>query len=427
MADDTGGSGDVGGLSETFADDEDRPLGLPRWAGALVPLVLLVVLVGAVFAFPPFGGVQYGQPLPDVTITHATLPDDETVVLHVTNNGPGSVTISQVLVNDAYWSFGVEGPGGGNGPGATLGPTESARVVVPYHWEEGWDLDVALVLADGATFHHAIVAPQETPGVTGDVLWTLALIGLLVGVIPVALGMLWFPFMAGLAERWLHAILLFAAGVLAFLAFDAGFEAFEVAGDVPGAFEGNLLVVLGILGALLLVQAISARGSGGGRESSDGASGSGEPSPLRLAYLVALAIGLHNLAEGLAIGGAFALGRAALGAFLVVGFMVHNVTEGPAVVAPLTEEERRPALSHFLALGALAGVPVILGGWIGSAAFSPTLGALFLAIGVGAILQVDWEIARMVRRRGRLGTPTNLLALLAGLAVMYVTGLFVAL
>ena len=399
-------------------EESERPFGLPRWAGALLPLVLLAVLVGALFYLPVFGSVQYGEPLPDVTITHATLQEDQ-VTLHVTNNGPGEVTIEQVLVDEAYWDFAVMR---GGEEVSTLGAAESARVVIPYHWNPGWDLEVALVLSDGTTFHHTIVAPQETPGVTGDVLWTLALIGLLVGVIPVALGMLWFPFMRGLSERWLHAILLFAAGVLAFLAFDAGFEAFETASEVPGAFEGNLLVVLGILGALLLVQAVASHGSGEG--DAEAAAG---PTPLRLAYLVALGIGLHNLAEGLAIGSAFALGRAALGAFLVVGFMVHNVTEGPAVVAPLTEDEERPSIAHFLALGAIAGAPVILGGWIGSFAFSPTLGAFFLAIGVGAILQVDWEIASMVRRRGRLATPTNLLALLAGLAVMYATDLFVAL
>ena len=45
--------------------ESERPFGLPRWAGALLPLLLLVVLVGAVFAFPPFGGVQYGEPLPE--------------------------------------------------------------------------------------------------------------------------------------------------------------------------------------------------------------------------------------------------------------------------------------------------------------------------------------------------------------------------
>lgn len=404
---------DDGGLSSVFEDDEERPLGLPRWLAAVLPLVLLAVLIVALFQFPVFGDVAYGQPLPDVSITHSTLNDDQ-VVLHVTNNGPDSVTVSQVLVNDAYWNFTMLR---GGEAVSTLGPAQSARVVIPYHWQPGWDLHIALVLADGATFPHTILAPQATPGVTPGVLGTLAVIGLLVGVIPVALGMLWFPVMRGLSDRALHAVLLFAAGVLAFLAFDAGFEAFEVAAAVPGAFEGDLLVVLGIVGAVLLVQAVSARDRGGE---------DGGPSPLRVAYLVALAIGLHNLAEGLAIGSAFALGRASLGAFLVVGFMVHNVTEGPAVVAPLTES-KRPNAWHFVALGALAGAPVILGGWIGGFAFSPTLGAFFLAIGVGAILQVDWEIAAMVRRDGRLGTPTNILAALVGFAVMYATDLLVVL
>ena len=408
MADDAGATAGAAG-----GDAATGTFGLPNWVVALVPLVLLVVLVGAVVVAPPFAGVQSGGPLPDVSVTHATLPNDGTVVLHVVNNGPAPVTVRQVLVDEAYWSFQMTS---GGESVRTLGAAQAATVTIPYHWEPGWDLEVALVLDDGTTVHHAIVAPSVSPGLTAGVLWTLALIGVLVGVIPVALGMLWFPVMRDLSDRWLHAVLLFAAGVLAFLAFDAGFEAFEVAEAVPGAYEGELLVVLGVVGAALLVQAVSARGSAGGA-----------PSPLTLAYLVALGIGLHNLAEGLAIGGAFALGRVSLGAFLVIGFMVHNVTEGPAVVAPVSRGER-PALGHFVALGALAGAPVILGGWIGGLAFSPTLGAFFLAIGVGAILQVDWEIAGMVRDRGgRLGSATNLLGFLAGFVVMYATDLLVAL
>lgn len=386
-----------------------KPFGMPRWAGALIPIVLLVVLVGIVLVFPPFAGVTTGEPLPDMTVTHVTLPHDEQVVLHVTNNGPDPVTVRQILVDDAYWSFTMIR---GGEEIQTLGPTQSAQIVIPYHWTPGWDMEVAIVLADGTTFEHEIEAPQVTPGITSNVLWTLALIGILVGVIPVALGMLWFPFMQGMSDTWLHAILLFAAGVLAFLAFDAGFEAFEVAERVPGAFEGALLVVLGIVGAALLVQAA--------------ASYKEATTPLALAYLIALGIGLHNLAEGLAIGGAFALGHVSLGAFLVIGFMVHNVTEGPAVVAPLAHD-KRPPIAHFAALGLLAGAPVILGGWIGGFARSPILGAFFLAIGVGAILQVDWEIVAMVRERGRLGTPVNLLGFVAGFAIMYVTDLFVAL
>ncbi|MXR43106.1 metal transporter [Halobaculum sp. WSA2] len=416
MADKTRDTTTDGGVT---ADEElTRPLGLPRWVSALLPIVLLVIVLG-VFAFTsPLAGVQSGEPLPDVTVTHTTLPSDETVVLHVTNNGPESVTISQVLVDEAYWDFRIEGAGGDR----TLAPMESAQIVIPYHWNPGWDLEVALVLSDGATFHNTILAPSQSPGFSLGLLGTLAVIGLFVGVIPVALGMLWFPYIKTMSDRWLHAVLLFAAGVLGFLAFDAGFEAFELAERVPGAYEGNLLVVFGIFGALLLVQAISAW-----REGRVAAGDSRASSGLWIAYLVAVGIGLHNLAEGLAIGSSFALGRVSLGAFLVIGFMLHNVTEGPAVVAPVARGER-PSLGHFAALGVIAGAPVILGGWIGSLAYSPTLGAFFLAIGVGAILQVDWEIARMVRDAGgRVASTTNILAFLLGLAIMYVTDLFVAL
>lgn len=95
--------------------------------------------------------------------------------------------------------------------------------------------------------------------------------------------------------------------------------------------------------------------------------------------------------------------------------------------SPVARDER-PAWWHFVALGLLAGTSIILGGWIGSLAYSPTVGAFFLAIGVGAILQVDWEIARMVRSAGgRVGSAMNLLAFLVGFGIMYVTDLFVVL
>ncbi|MHB9286048.1 ZIP family metal transporter [Halobacteriales archaeon Cl-PHB] len=398
--------------SEADATATSDGIDLSRWVMALLPIVLLVVLLGMVVAFPLFSGVQSGEPLPDVSVSHVTLPNDETLVLHVTNNGPQEVTISQVLVDEAYWSFGANGGGAG---AVTLAPLQSTAIEVPYHWTPGWDLGVALVLDSGATFHHTIVAPQPAPGVGMGILGTLALVGLLVGVIPVALGMLWLPVMDDLDDRWLHAILAFAAGILAFLAFDAGFESLELAELVPGAYEGTLLVVTGAIGTMLLVQGVSDYFTSG-----DDVSG------LALAYMVALGIGLHNLAEGLAIGSSFAQGRVSLGAFLVIGFMIHNVTEGPAVVAPVARKGR-PALWHFAALGLLAGAPVILGGWIGSYAYSPTLGALFLAIGVGAILQVDWEIAQMIRRDGRLGSAATVVAFLVGLVVMYATDLLVAL
>ena len=422
MADDSATRDRTGAGSE----DADRPGGtdptpnggvatgsarppLARWAVALAPVILLAVLVGAVLMFPPFANISAGEPLPDVTVTHATLVEDR-ITLHVTNNGP-PVSVRQVLVNEAYWQFTMLQNGQQT---STLGTAESARIVIPYHWTPGWDVEVAMVLADGTTIHHDIVAPQTSPGISVDLLATLALIGVLVGVVPIALGMLWFPAIQRMSDRTLHAVLAFSAGILLFLAFDAGFEAFELAGEVPGAFEGPLLVVLGILGAMVVVQAIMDWRSGN------------TPSPLVLAYGVALGIGLHNLAEGLAIGSAFALGRVSLGAFLVIGFMVHNVTEGPAIVAPVARGTR-PSLWHFVGFGALAGLPTIAGGWIGSLAFSPTLGAFFLAIGVGALLQVVLDIGGLIRRNGSVTAATNLLGALAGLVVMYVTDLLVVL
>jgi len=416
MREDTPETDDTAPVDDTQTDGgvvADTPeMDLPTVVGALAPIALLAVVVGGFVLASPFAGLGNGGALPEVSISHVTLPNDETIVLHVVNSGAEPVEIQQVLMNDAYWDFSVRN--GGENP-RTLQPMERSQIVVPYHWEPGWDMEAAVMIADGATFHQTIVAPQPSPGVTGEVLGTLALVGVFVGVIPVLLGMLWFPFMQRLPDCWIHVALLFAAGVLAFLAFDAGFEALTIAESVPAAFEGELLVVLGVLGALLLVQAVSARQGG-----------EGDLSPLGLAYMIALGIGLHNLAEGLAIGSAFALGHVSLGAFLVVGFMIHNVTEGPAIVAPVADGER-PPLRHFAAIGLLAGAPIILGGWIGGFAFSPTLGAFFLAVGVGAIIQVDWEIVSMVRREGRLETAPNLLGFLAGVVVMYATDLLVAL
>jgi len=400
------GSGTGGFLSSLTAG---------RLARALIPLLLVIVVLAAVFTVVPLGDLQRGEPVPEVTVSYHTIPDDETIVLHATNDGAEPVTIQQVLVDDAYWDHQVLQDGVED---RTLAPRESARIVIPYHWEPTWDYEIELLLSGGATFSYGIESAQGTPGVGGDLLWTLAAVGLLVGVIPVTLGMLWFPFLQSMDRRWLHAVLAFAAGVLAFLAVDAAVEAVELTERIPGSYEGKLLIALGAVGALLAVQSIGAWR----RNRTDGA-----VSGLWVAYLVAIGIGLHNLAEGLAIGGAFAVGQFSLGAFLILGFTLHNVTEGPAVVAPVTRGER-PALWHFLLLGIIAGAPVIFGGWLASLVRAPAVAAFFLAVGVGAIVQVDWEIVGLIRDDGgRVGTATNLLAFLVGFAAMYVTDLLVVL
>ena len=102
------------------------------------------------------------------------------------------------------------------------------------------------------------------------------------------------------------------------------------------AFGGPALVFLGGLVSYLVLTAVNAHFVGRSeRERASGASGG------QIAMLVAIAIGLHNLGEGLAIGSAYAVGALALGAFLVIGFALHNTTEGLAIVAPVARARPR--------------------------------------------------------------------------------------
>jgi zinc transporter ZupT len=234
-------------------------------------------------------------------------------------------------------------------------------------------------------------------------------------VIPVFLGLLWLPFLAGVGPRWMNFFLAFTVGLLVFLGVDALAEALDLASAVAPAFQGIGLVTLGVVGAPLLIEA--AGRLGGPREKNEA---------FRTAGLIALGIGLHNLGEGLAVGSAYAVGEIGLGTTLVLGFLLHNTTEGIGIVAPMAGE--RPSLGRLVALGAVAGVPTIFGAWIGGFTHSPPAAVLFLAIGAGAVAQVVWTLVRlMVRRAGGLSDPLNATGLVAGLAVMWATGLLVAL
>jgi zinc transporter ZupT len=238
-------------------------------------------------------------------------------------------------------------------------------------------------------------------------------------VIPVALGLLWYPFLRRLGSSGINFVLALTVGLLAFLVIDTLEEAMEVAVELPGVFSGiplvillTLLTLLGLLGTERLFRR--------GRE---------EASRLGTSYRIALGIGLHNLGEGLAIGAAFALGEAALGVFLVVGFTLHNITEGIGIAAPILKE--RPGLAHFLWLALIGGGPAIVGTWIGGFAFSHLLAAIFLAVGAGAILQVIYEVTRLLLRdSARSKTPAlsapNLGGFVCGVAIMYATALLVS-
>jgi zinc transporter ZupT len=125
-----------------------------------------------------------------------------------------------------------------------------------------------------------------------------------------------------------------------------------------------------------------------------------------------------------AIGSAYAAGALALGALLVVGFALHNTTEGLAIVAPVAH--LRPSIRRLAALGLIAGAPAVLGAWIGAAAVTSWLGAFLFGFGAGAIAQVVVQLAPSLRDDGRPLQPSAICAVLAGLAIMFTTGLLVS-
>ena len=381
---------------------------------AFVPLVLLTAVVAL---FTATGGSVtnlLGEPPPpadEFDIRRVEFHPSE-IRIRVTNPQADDLTIASVTVDDAIMPFDVDGD-------RTLGRLRSSEIIVQYDWVAEEPISVGVTSSTGIETTKEIAAAVETPQATARSFFGYALIGTLVGIIPVALGLLWLPSLRRAAPEWLAAFMALTAGLLAFLAVEALSEALALQAALPSALGGAGLVLLGVSFSFLFLTAISGRmGQGGGGSAMSG---------LALATLVAVGIGLHNLGEGLAIGSSFALGELALGTFFIVGFMIHNVTEGLGIAAPLSEG-RSVSWRRLAVLVLLAGAPAILGAWLGGFVTSDVLGVVFFAAAAGAAFEVVVEVGRYVARRapGGLSSPYVLGGFLTGVVVMYLTGLLIA-
>jgi zinc transporter, ZIP family len=383
---------------------------------ALAPLVLLAALITAIVHFEPAERLRPEgmPPVERLKIERATLAADG-IHLAVMNDGPDAVTIAQVTVDDAYWAFTSE-----RSRLAHLGRT---NIHVPYPWVAGEAHRVKILTSTGTPFEHEIPVAVETPKPTASHLAAFALIGLYVGVLPVALGLCWFPVIARLGRTGLDALLAVTIGLLAFLFVDAAHEGFEGASELAGAFQGTALFVGAAATAYLGLEVTGQwlRRARARRKAVTPSAGS------VLALLIAIGIGLHNFGEGLAIGAAFALGEAALGTLLIVGFTLHNTTEGLAILAPIAKE--RPSIGLLIKLGLIGGVPTIAGAWLGGFVYSRVAAVMCLGLGAGAIAQVIHQLSSQVGTAqpagARFASAPVMFGLLAGFAVMYATGMIV--
>jgi zinc transporter ZupT len=378
-----------------------------------IPLLLAGIAVAMFAALDGPGLEERAGPPVEELVVERTVLRPGTIELTVRNDGPDPVRVSQVSVNDLFADFEA------GKPGAEIGRLDSQPVKVAYPWVEGESYEVSLVTSTGGTIDHEIPIAVETPDADLGFYGLMGLLGLYVGIIPVTLGMLWLPFVRRVGEGTLRVLIALTIGLLGFLAIDATLEGLDVAAGGSQAFGGPALVFLGgVVSYLVLTSVNSYVGARSTGRRAAGASGAA------IALMVAIAIGLHNLGEGLAIGSAYAVGALALGAFLVIGFALHNTTEGLAIVAPVAA--RPPSLRRLTLLGLIAGAPAILGAWIGASAFNSSLAAFLLGAGAGAIVQVIQQLVPSIRDRGGTALqPLSVAGILLGFAVLYATSLLV--
>src|SRR5690606_37753091 len=146
------------------------------------------------------------------------------------------------------------------------------------------------VTSTGLVFEHEIAVAVPTPEFSLGRLLAFALLGVYVGIVPVSLGLLFYPALRSLGVRGMRFLLALTIGLLAFLLVDTVLEGLELAAGAAGAFQGGAMVWLAAALAFLGLLTLGRR--------------AGRPAGLALAGFLALGIGLHNLGEGLAIGAA---------------------------------------------------------------------------------------------------------------------------
>src|SRR5215217_1218654 len=423
---------------------------------AFIPLMVLAIMIFLLFS-PTFQSfINSGISLPEVAIEKIEFRENPgQIIAFIRNVGPTEITIAQADVNDRIHAAAIE-------PSKTLSRLSDAKVIIPFFWNPAEPYEVGITTDDGTRFSKTVEAAALAPNPDSQQIIFFAVIGIYVGIIPVMIGLLWYPFIKSMSRNKYNFVLSLTAGLLVFLGIDALIESNEIAiVNVSPIFNSQMLVVIvttiSFIALLYASEKLTQRAINKSLSSTEMTHSSYTDStatsstqiksnvnqrqmqelvkPLAISLMIAIGIGLHNFGEGLAIGAAVLLGEIALSTFLIIGFTLHNTTEGLAIVAPLAKS-RKLMLRRLVLMGMIAGAPTIAGAWIGGFLYSPIATIIFLSIGAGAIFQVVYSIGSWVLRsvdnnnndKNKKIVTVNIFTIAGfaiGMIIMYVTGLLV--
>ena len=202
---------------------------------AVTPLIILAGMI--YFLSSPFGQnlINTGVPLPEVTIEKVEFHENQ-VVAFIRNTGPEQVTISQADINDRIQAAAIE-------PSQVLPRLSEAKVIIPFFWNTAERYEVGITTSDGTRFSKVIDAAAPAPIPNINQFSVFAVLGVFVGVIPVLIGLAWYPFMRKITRNQYNFFLSLTAGLLVFLGIDAFLESNEItANNLAATFNGQLLI-----------------------------------------------------------------------------------------------------------------------------------------------------------------------------------------
>ncbi|MGH9913387.1 MAG: ZIP family metal transporter, partial [Nitrososphaeraceae archaeon] len=361
---------------------------------AFVPIVVLATMI--IFLLSPYGQslINTGIPLPQVTIEKVEFHDNQ-ILAYVRNTGPLEIVVSQADVNDRIQSAAIE-------PSSIIPRLAEAKVMIPFPWIPGTPYEIGITTSDGTRFSKSVEAAALAPSPDANQALLFTSLGVYVGVIPVMIGLMWYPYIRRISVGKYSFFLSLTAGLLVFLGIDALLEVNEIVNqNLAAVFNGQALSVLVTISSFIVLlyaserltqraiekavlnknhslasssyvdklgkseKSTTERQGGEIYNKSAKTSSSNQEvqiqlqryqqllKPLTISMMIAIGIGLHNFGEGLAIGAAILLGEVALSTFLIVGFTLHNTTEGLAIVAPIAkiERSRRMMIRRLITMG----------------------------------------------------------------------------